>query len=530
MSELIPNVYDVVAYAGYPMPQTHPGRLATLATLFGLKPAPVERCRVLELGCGDGGNLIPMAFGLPLSTFVGIDLAERPVAEGRALVNALNLKNIVMQQGNIMDVSPDLGEFDYIIAHGVYSWVPPAVQDKILAVCKTNLAPNGVAYVSYNTYPGHHLQAIARDLMRYHLHQVAAPDPATQIQHALAVLKFVAEALPEQGTYQTFLKQILDDDLLGRDPESLYHDDLAPVNLPVYFHQFVEHAGRQGLQFLAEANIVDMQERKFPPHVCDTLRALVKDQIILKEQYLDFLKGRKFRQTLLCHDNVAIDRDPKPELIAGFYISSPATPVSLTPDIRSEAVEEFRGPRGAAMSTGHPLAKAAILELGTRWPTSLRFHELLAHIRFRLGRDGHGTEGMDSDDVLELGRILLAMYGAGLVELQTHAPRFAVDVSERPVASRLARLQAERGDMVATLRHTGVRIEGPLEAALLKRLDGTRDRAALLDELAALVKSGEIGWDEVGVSTGDAHQLQRVLEEGLERNLARLGRIGLLEA
>jgi methyltransferase-like protein len=160
----------------------------------------------------------------------------------------------------------------------------------------------------------------------------------------------------------------------------------------------------------------------------------------------------------------------------------------------------------------------------------LRFHELLANIRLRLGRNGYGTEGMDSDDALELGRILLATHAAGLVELQTHAPCFAVEVSERPVASRLARFQAEKDGTVATLRHTGVRIEGPLEAALLKRLDGTRDRAALLDEMAALVESGEIGWDQVGVTTGDTHQLQRVLEDGLERNLTRLGRLGLLAA
>jgi methyltransferase-like protein/protein-L-isoaspartate O-methyltransferase len=512
------------------MPQTHPDRLATLANLFGLKPAPVERCRVLELGCGDGGNLIPMAFGLPLSTFVGIDLAERPVAKGRALAEALNLENIAIQQGNILDVSPDLGEFDYIIAHGIYSWVPPAVQDKILAVCKTNLAPNGIAYVSYNTYPGHHLQAIARDLMRYHLHQVAAADPEAQIKHALAVMKFVADAPPERGTYQTFLKQILEEDLLGRAPASLYHDDLAQVNLPVYFHQFVGHAARHGLQFLAEANFVEMQERKFPPRVYDTLRALAKDQIILKEQYLDFLSGRKFRQTLLCHDGAALDRAPKPELVAGFYLSSAATPVSPAPEIRSAAVEEFRGPHEAAMSTGYPLAKAAILELGMAWPKSLRFHELLAKIRLRLGHDGHGTEGTDSDDALELGQILLATHSAGLVELHSYEPNFVVDVSERPVASRLARLQAENEDTVATLRHTGVRVEGALERALLRRLDGTRDRAALVAELAALVESGEIGRDQVGVTSGDAHELRRALREGLERNLARLGRLGLLAA
>lgn len=85
----MPESYDEVLYPGYAYRQTHPDRLATMATLFGMTPAPVEGCRVLELGCGEGGNLIPMAFGLPRSQFLGIDLAQRPIQKGQAMVEAL---------------------------------------------------------------------------------------------------------------------------------------------------------------------------------------------------------------------------------------------------------------------------------------------------------------------------------------------------------------------------------------------------------------------------------------------------------
>src|SRR5229473_7628887 len=85
------TTYNQVLYRGLPFGQTHPDRLATLATLFGVSPAPVERCRVLEIGCGDGGNLIPMAFMLPNSTFAGFDLAETPIAMGQQAAKALGV-------------------------------------------------------------------------------------------------------------------------------------------------------------------------------------------------------------------------------------------------------------------------------------------------------------------------------------------------------------------------------------------------------------------------------------------------------
>ncbi len=519
--------YDEVAYPGYPYPQTHPDRLATLATLFGMKPPRVECCRVLELGCGDGGNLIPMAFSLPESEFVGIDMAARPLGKGQALVEGLGLKNITLCQLDLMDVPRDLGQFDYIIAHGLYSWVPPLVQDTLLAICKAHLDPNGVAYVSYNTYPGYHLQGMVRDMMRFHARQFA--EPSEQVGQALALIKFLAEAKSEPDTYRALLKQILDQ-LLQRSEASLYHDELAEVNSPVYFYQFVERAGQHGLQYLSEANIFEMQDRALPPDVSAVLRQVPGDQIVLKEQYMDFLKGRKFRQTLLCHQDVSLDRGLTPEQMKLFYAASSARPVSSDPDIRSSAVEEFRGPLGASMSTGHPVAKAAILQLAEVWPQSLHFNELLSRVQACIASEPSFAEANPDEDALALQNILLATYLAGLIELHASPPQFCLEVSERPMASPLARLQLQRGTMVTTLRHTRMQVEDPLLRNLLLLLDGTRDRPALVRELAALVASGAAPMEREGAPVTDRETAPEMLADTLEPNLVKVGRFALLVA
>src|SRR5262249_14504487 len=146
--------YDEVPYDSLPFAESHPDTLATVATLLGMTPAPVTRCRVLELGCAGGGNLIPMAWALPESHFLGIDLSQRQIADGHQAVAAMDLANIELRHASIMDVDSSFGAFDYILAHGVYSWVPAEVQEKTLEICRRNLASQGVAYISFNSYPG----------------------------------------------------------------------------------------------------------------------------------------------------------------------------------------------------------------------------------------------------------------------------------------------------------------------------------------------------------------------------------------
>ena len=173
----IANRYDQVPYQSLSVPYTHPDRLATVATLLGLQPAPVERCRVLELGCASGGNIVPMAAQLTSSTFLGVDLSQRQVAAGRKILADLGLTNVELLHTDLRDLGSEVGTFDYIITHGVYSWVEPAIRDALLSLVKASLAEQGVAYISYNTLPGWHLRSIVRDAMRFHGEAFCRPGP-----------------------------------------------------------------------------------------------------------------------------------------------------------------------------------------------------------------------------------------------------------------------------------------------------------------------------------------------------------------
>ena len=186
-----PSSYEVVPYHGRPSGESHPDTLATIATLFGMKPPSVPHARVLEIGCASGENLIPMAAELPEGRFLGIDASERQVAEGRATIEAAGLGNVELRRMDLLDAGPDLGTFDYIVCHGVFSWVTPAVQQGILSLIAATLAPTGLAYVSYNTYPGWHMRGIVRDAMLFHIDGEA--DPREGIRKGREVLDFLVQ-------------------------------------------------------------------------------------------------------------------------------------------------------------------------------------------------------------------------------------------------------------------------------------------------------------------------------------------------
>ena len=233
MPESAPNAYDEMPYINKAFPQTHPDRLAALARLFGVESADVETCRVLELGCASGDNLIPMALGLPGATFLGLDYSPRQVADGQRSIDALGLANIELRHADIADVDAAWGSFDYIVAHGIYSWVPAPIRAKVLAICRQNLAPNGVAFVSYNTYPGWRQREMVRDIMLYH----SAPIPGAQekVKQARALLDFLAQNVPADTAYGTALRQEVEH-LRSEDDAYVFHDHLEQDNQPVYFH------------------------------------------------------------------------------------------------------------------------------------------------------------------------------------------------------------------------------------------------------------------------------------------------------
>lgn len=528
MPDRAPNTYDTVLYPGYAMEQAHPDRLATLATLFGMTPADVSHCRVLELGCGDGLHLISIALGLPETACVGIDLAATGLSQGQSVIRELGLKNVTLRQLNLMNIGRDFGQFDFIIAHGIYSWVPPEVRDKLLVICQENLAANGVAYVSYNAYPGSHLRDMVREMMRYHVGEFT--DPTQRVEQARGLIKFLAEAGTESSLYQMILQKELERITTFRD-SSLYHDDLAEHNTPVYFSQFMKHAKQHGLQYLAEANFVEMQTGVFPPEVVEMLKHLA-DSLIAQEQYLDFLTCRRFRQTLLCHADHELDYRPRPAKMAHFHIASPIYPAATSIELSSHDVMTFVGPKNAAIKTDNPLLQAAIVALGEVWPQAVHFHSLLATARQACGYDGaQGGADLDEDTrVLSdmLGDMLLRAYAGGVVELHVHPPRFVLQPGEHPVASPLARLQSRQGNRVTTLHHRTISLEDPMSRYFLQLLDGTRNRTALLDDLTAFVASGGTTVQKDGEPVEALQAVRQRLASQLEQKLAELAQLALL--
>jgi methyltransferase-like protein len=435
------------------------------------------------------------------------------------------LTNIKLSRLDLMDLDSSMGEFDYIIAHGLYTWVPAAVQDKLVSICKENLSEQGVAYISYNVYPGAHLRKMVREMMLFHVQEFT--DPRQKITQAMALAKFLLEAQPKSDkteTYRRFISEEIDE-ALEHGGALLYHDDLGAFNSPVYFHEFMKHADQHELQFLGEADYFEMQDHIYPFSPAEILREMGKKDIILKEQYLDFIKCRRFRQTLLCHKGISLDRSPNPGLLRSFYIASPARPVSSSPDIASAAIEEFRGPRGARLATDFPLAKAAILHLGETYPAPTHFDDLLASACSLLNK----TETSE-EDALTLAEILLQTHAAGLASLQVHAPKCATEVSERPVASPLARLQLQSGSTVTTLRHENIVVQDLVGRRLLLLLDGTRDRNTLLSDLTSFLSSEMKSNPQKADSVFNAQKALDELAGELDKNLNRLARFGLLVA
>ncbi len=521
------NPYDEVLYPSYPLLYTHPDRLATVAAIFGFAAAPVERCRVLELGCSDGGNLLGMAVTLPASEFVGIDLVGSAIARGKAAIEALGLKNIVLRQADLLELAPDYGTFDYIIVHGLYSWVRAEVRDQIMAICRGSLAPQGIAYISYNALPGCHIRLMLREMMLFHNRQFK--DPKQRIKQAITLTKLLANSRTEPEAYTKAIQEEYDR-LSKRAPDFVYHDELSETFEPVYFHQFLEHAARHGLQFLGEAEFCEMQQEGLTPSARELLGKL-SDDLPLREQYLDFMRGRLFRRTLLCHREATVDHSTSPGRIRHMLASCAAEPGSRAPDFSPDGKEGFCGGRGASITTTNPLARALLWYLIEVWPGRVPIEQLCAEAETRARNKLGFVRGTDQDVLSDLVEFIFAMYSTGLIELHVQVPPFVSRVSERPVASPLARWQARNEQVVTTLTHRSLHLPEAAQRGFITLMDGTLDLEALKADLVKLLGTGDFPVaDSEGKPIEDKRAIQEMVDQEFPRLLAVLPRMAVLVA
>ncbi len=524
MSQL-PNTYDEVPYPAASFPQTHPVKLATMARFFGLTPADPAQCRLLELGSADGSNILPLAQAYPQSTFHGIDLSTRQVEAGQKAIAAAGLSNVTLEHKNILDFPIGEQKYDYIVVHGIYSWVPAPVRDKILEISRKCLTENGVAYISYNCFPGWKMRGMVRDMALFHSAQF--PDIATKVAQTRALVKFLADSVPTEGNpYGQFIKNELEL-MKGWQDSYLRHDLLEEENQPFYFHEFVRTAHDHGLQYLGETEISTMLASGFPQTVQETLQRIGRN-IIATEQYMDFVRNRTFRQTLLVPADTKITRAVDPRMLTGFWFSTSLRAVSAEPNMAAGHKEEFKGPAGA-VTTENSLVKIALSILGRAAPSQVSFADLIQEIRANVLGEVTAIRPAEviQHEEAGLAQQLMAFITRGMVEATAFAFPSVVPAGERPVVSPLARYQALNSRNVPNHRHVPLGVD-VFSRHLLSLLDGTKDRPALVQAMVAKVKEGVLTVQHDGKPVTDDAILVRILEPRVLGTLDQISRMGLI--
>jgi SAM-dependent methyltransferase len=469
--------YDELPYDSLPLPETQPDFLAAVAWLHGFEAPDPSRARILELGCAQGGNLIPLAWRWPASEGVGVELSRVQAQAGADFVARLGVGNVRILHGDLAALPQDLGEFDYIIAHGVFSWVPPAVQQALLDVCRRHLSPAGIAYISFNVAQGwDKLQPLRQALVE----RTAADSPAPErYRQALAVL----DELAREWSDPALLKEIAY--LKDAAPSYLFHEYLAEFNAPMDFAEFAARLDAHGLRYVGEAGprraVVELEDAwGLAP---ESLAGRWRDA----EAALDAALGTRFRRALVSRDDAPFAQPPRVEALEQLSFCADLR-CDEELDLEGEAEQSFVNPAGNTFPVALPAMKAAVMVLSTAYPNALPYAELLAATR-RVLADLGAPAGVDE---IAFGDALFRMVMIHGVMPTVSNAAYATEPGEQPCAHALARLQATSpGWVVSGARHVAMDIDEP-GRVLLGMLDGSRSIDDLVEAMRAMLE--ERGW------------------------------------
>ena len=516
----ITSAYNELPYASMPEPSSHIDHMGVMGWVYGLTPTRIEECRVLDLACSDGGHLIAMASEFPGSEFLGIDLSENELTSGKDLIHKLGLKNVTLEKRSILDIDRELGQFDYIIARGVFSWVPFEVQEKILSICSNNLATHGIAYINYSVYPGGHIDDALRRIMLYHIGEMRGTKE--RAEKAREILEFLSDTMATDHPFRPRLEGILS--MRGRpDLESLfYHEYLNSKTESSYVSDFVDRAHRNGLRFLCEAtprtawagNLHGKSER---------MLRRIKDEE-KKQQYEDFLLNRSSRQTLLCRKERSIKNKPNFSKVRDFYVSSSLAKGTRQYDLFTRNQETYSA-NGRHVTTEDSMVKEVLDLLSKVWPQGVSFKTLTHHVVARSTQNDDDLSQVENSLVQFLG----ACFESGTIELRTRPLNLVTTISERPKVTALVRYQAKRNTpaWVTNQRHEAVWLD-PVWKQVMPLLDGDNTRAMLKDYLIARFRTKEFTFRVNGKPLTHENEAAELIDIGLSSLLKRVAETSLL--
>jgi methyltransferase-like protein/SAM-dependent methyltransferase len=457
----IASSYDDLPYTSVAFAQTHPAHLHALAHMMGLPAVLLDNARILELGCAAGGNLWPLAYRYPQASVVGIDLSPKQIADGQRVAAALGISNLQLIAGSIADIDDSWGKFDYIIAHGVYSWVPTDVQAAVLRVCANNLSATGVAYVSYNTYPGWKGREIVREAMLFRA-QHRGGDVQNRVSMGLGMVDFLAEHANTPWVKQSNME--LQITFKTASNSYIAHEFLELFNAPCYFHEFMARANSAGLNYLCESEVATIYANNIAADVRQDLIAECGGSQVVLEQYMDFLNNRGFRQTLLVGAQRKPNYNTPPAAWQSLHYACKLPPAAAAPE------KSYTTASGATLTPAKDWEHAVIAALNQAYPATLSFNQL----KLVAQQDDAAVASFCSLLVQQLG-----LNPSSNPVVLAAKPSSAAPLAEAYVLA-CAKLGEQLGSMagapagqLTNMRHTPLQFD-PAFLPLIAQLDGTR--------------------------------------------------------
>ena len=500
------NPYDALPYVAMPHLGAHPERLFVRAHLAGLSPAPIETARILEIACGVGGNLLPIAAQLPEAEVVGFDLSTRQVELVQGMARAAGLDNVEVFQHDLTESSRSLGRFDYVIAHGLYSWIPDAVREQLLPMVRRVLRLDGVAYVSFNTNPGWHARRTARDLMVWHTRDLE--DPSTICEEGREILDFAARH-SFGDTYSASLRDM--SEFLAPYPDRyVFHDHLAPSNRAFYLKDVVASARAAGLAYLGDAFGAETLRQQLSPQALGRIDAHTDP--VVREQYEDFFTGRAFRRALLVA--AGLDVGPVDPLRAGALYAAANVSFEHGGPAEKGPLTFWSPDHDRRFTLTDPLAKELVVALEEAWPSPVAVEALVE-------RSGAARE--------ELLAAVVAGFERGWLTLLPWARSpVCPTVSTRPLGCSLARAMVRGGSGAITSR---LHIRYPMRSLVQKvlvQLDGTKTLGEVVRAVGRDLLTDELRAEAEAFGVSDPERARQLVVTHVSQALIGLARTGFL--
>lgn len=493
------KLYEDLPYESFAYWYTRPEYLHAVAQLFGHAAPDIKTCRVLEMGCSTGGNLIWMALAYPEAQFVGIDLSDIQVEEARRRAQLVGLENLWFHSLSIEDMPESLGQFDYIICHGVLSWVPPAVQDKIFEHCQRHLHPEGIAFISYNTLPGWNTIRSVREMLRYHTRDIV--NSQTKNEEALDFLEFLAETYKDKGDPLSAVFERELRTLKSVFPKYVLFDHMSEQQHPIYLTDFVKKAEKNALKYLYDVDLSFLNISDFTARDMAILNQI--DSLVEQEQYKDFIMNRRFRMSLLVHSGVTIDRQFQEQRLERLCYAAER---SLKPSHDITGPESF----SEELSFLAQQPDEVDTEVGLEISSPDRVASCILYCMSRDHRQRPATVEVISQSVAEcLGdvsaeevresflNIAFTFIFMGVWSIHSDPGPPLESLSERPKIHAFNRFACDNGILPANAYHKRVFCNS-VKRLFLTWLDGTRTREQLAQCFHDAVKDGTVilDWGE----------------------------------